>query len=414
MPAIKPFRALRPKQDLAASIVSPPYDVVDTQEARALAEGKPLSFLRVIRSEIEFSSEMDPYSHDVYAKARANLDKMAAESIFFYEEKPCLYVYRIFSGQHRQTGLVALCSVDDYLNEKIKKHELTVKVKEDDRTKHIDTVNANTGPVYLTYRDAAAPELAKFLDNAADTRPPLYDVTVENGDRHQIFRIDDAGEIAETVKHVAGLSALYIADGHHRAASAVRVGTMRRQNAGKHTGVEAFNFFMAVSFPDTQLRILPYNRVVRDLNGMSAGQFLAKIGEKFDIAEGKVSLKSHEMNMYLDGVWRNLKVKTEFAGGQDETKSLDVSILQNHILTPLLNIEDPRTSKRIAFVGGIRGDEELVRLVQGGEFVAAFSMFPTTMRQLLSVADAGKIMPPKSTWFEPKLKSGFLVHRLDY
>ena len=406
-----PFRALRPEPKEAAGIVSPPYDVVDTKEARVLAQGKPNSFLRVVRSEIELPEDADPYGDAVYKKALENLERMIGQGLFLKDQEECYYIYRIISGSHRQTGLVGLASVDDYLNNKIKKHELTVKAKEDDRTNHIDRVNANTGPVFLTYRNAAVPGIAEFMDMTADNSTPLYDVAVENGDRHMLYRINNAEEKKRLHAHFASLDALYIADGHHRAASAARVGVLRRERgaAGK-----SHNSFMAVSFPDEQLRILPYNRVVRDLNGLSPEQFLERLGVFFEIREGLSALRMHEMNLYLSGKWMHMKVKPSVYEDADEIHALDVSVLQDHVLGPMLDITDPRTSKRIAFVGGIRGDEELIRLVKSGDFAAACSMFPTTVGQLIRIADAGKIMPPKSTWFEPKLKSGFLVHRLDY
>ncbi len=404
---LSPFSAIRPRPDLAAEVVCLPYDVMNTNEAREMAAGKPSSFLHIIRSEIELPDSADPHTDAVYQLAKKNFETMIADGRLVRESGPCLYVYRLVKDGRNQTGLAALNHIDDYLEDKIKKHELTRRDKEEDRLHHIDTTGANCEPVFLAYKSAEQPEIAKILNDVADHEKPLYDVTPEDGVRHLVYAIP-AGEKQTKLKSLyESLSCVYIADGHHRSASTVRVGKMRRekQGAGSH------EWFLAVTFPDADLRIMPYNRVVKDLHGNSKDQFFEKIRAAFDVSEGKAGAALHTVNMYLGGKWYGLRAKPETYSAADAIGRLDVSILQTRLLDPILGIQDPRTSERIAFVGGIRGEQELIKLVDSGEWAVAFSMYPTSMQELFDIADAGQIMPPKSTWFEPKLRSGFLVHK---
>ena len=398
MVQISPFLAIRPAPEHAEKIISVPYDVVNTEEARQIADGNSLSFLHVVRSEIDFPAGTDPYSDKIYDRARDNLAELLKAGKLFRDTEDCFYIYRLNQGEHQQTGLVARTHADDYEQGRIKKHELTREVKERDRTRHVDHLNANTGPVLLTFRSRSIKEITEILNNQADSSEPIYDVQREAGVRHRIYRMP-AGEQSERLQFFfSRLDALYIADGHHRAASAASVCRSRREkNGNQHTGKEAFNWFLSVSFPDEQLLILPYNRAIKDLNNLTAASFREKVSREFEISPGKAELHLHELNMYISGQWYHLKARSRHYEGMDETGSLDVSILQEAILSPFLGINDPRSSDRIQFVGGIRGDEELERLVDSGEFAVAFSLFPVSTEQLLSIADAGKIMPPKST-----------------
>lgn len=410
---MRPFRAIRPVPDRAADVCCLPYDVMDTEEARQMAEGKPDSFLHVIRSEIDLPAEQNPYDAAVYQKAKENFEKMQQQGVLVREDEASFYVYRLIRNGKSQTGIAAVSLIDDYLEDRIKKHELTRREKEEDRVNHIDTLSANAEPVFLAYRSSQAPDIEKILNDTADQEEPLYDVKADDGVQHQIYRIAPGEKLEQLKKLFSTLPCTYIADGHHRSASTVRVGVKRREQAGSHTGDEDFNWFLAVTFPDSQLEILPYNRAVKDLNGHSADDLLKKIAENFDVADGKAEPPAlHQMNFYLDGKWYNLKAKASLLEGAGEVDSLDVSLLQNNILSPLLNIEDPRSSNRIAFVGGIRGDQELEKMVNSGKYACAFALHPTKMEQLFAIADSGGIMPPKSTWFEPKLRSGFLMHTL--
>ncbi len=418
MVSIRAFRAVRPDPQQAERIVSVPYDVLDREEARAMAGDNPVSFLRVVRSDLEFPDSVNPYDDSIYARAKENLENFIADGSMVREAEDSLYIYRLNRGDHQQTGLVTVSAIDDYYNDVIKKHEFTRPEKEKDRTTHIDTLGANTGPVFLLYRSAEQAEIAKIMDAHADSNEPLYDVSFDDGVRHRVYPVGPGELQAKLLDLFAKLKATYIADGHHRAASANSIGRKRREAAGAGvTGEELFNFFLTVIFPDDQMAILPYNRAVKDLNGLSSADFLKQIEKNFSLEKGKhASPDVHELNMYLTngqggGEWYALRATESTYAGADEINSLDVSVLQNHLLTPTLDIADPRTSDRIVFVGGIRGDEELERLVNGGKFAVAFAMPPVTTGQLLDVADAGKVMPPKSTWFEPKLRSGFLVHR---
>lgn len=407
MSQIKPFCAYRPKAGLAEKVASVPYDVINTQEARQLAEGNPYSFLHVGRPEIDLPEGIDEHDDQVYATGVANLKKFIAEGTLVHDDKPCLYVYQQKMGDHVQAGLVCLCSVKEYEKDLIKKHEYTRKDKEDDRTRHVTEQNANAEPVFLTYR--AVP----YIDHVVDTvrkGVPDYDIVTPDGIGHTVWTVRDEVMIGELVAFFNGVPALYIADGHHRTAAAIRYGQARRAAAPNAKGDESFESFMAVVFPHDQLKIMDYNRVVKDLNGLTPEQFLAKVGEAFDIAPAAQPQpeKAASFGMFFQGAWHRLTAKVGSFPATDPVKSLDVSILQDNLLSPILGIQDPRTDKRIDFVGGIRGMKELEKRVNEGCAVA-FAMFPTSLEQLMAVSDAGQIMPPKSTWFEPKLRSGLLV-----
>jgi uncharacterized protein (DUF1015 family) len=400
---IHPFEGLVPTPAHAAEVACVPYDVVNAAEAATLAAGKPHSLLHVDRAEIDLPAGTDPYSDAVYAKALENFLTLQRAGVLVRETEPCLYVYQQQMGSHIQRGLVAGCHVEDYDAGLIKKHEKTRKDKEDDRTKLIDTISADTGPVFLTYRDNPA---VTALVNAKTKEKPLHDFTAPDGIRHTVWRIPGG---AEWVKAFAAVPVTYIADGHHRAASAARVARLRRERNSKHTGNEDYNWFLCVLFPASELKILPYNRIVVDLNGLTPSAFLDQVKSIFGLKENAVPTPTEvgRVSMYLGGKWYGLRIKAD--PNADPVSRLDVSVLQDKLLGPVLGIEDVRTSKRIDFVGGIRGTNELVKRVdaEGG---VAFSMYPVTLTQLMDIADAGQIMPPKSTWFEPKLRSGLVIH----
>jgi uncharacterized protein (DUF1015 family) len=405
---IQPFRALRPPADKVALVASPPYDVVSTEEARALAADNPLSFLHVSRPEIDLPAGTDLYSDVVYGKAADNFEKLVRDCPLAEEETPSVYLYRLIMGGHEQIGVVACCSVDEYDNNKIRKHERTRPDKEDDRTRHMLTLNSQTGPVFLTYR--ARPDIdASVLETTASV--PLYDFTAPDGVQHTIWRAPDPVRFVQAFREVP---LLYIADGHHRAASASRARAELKQRSFGHTGDEEYNYFLTVIFPDNQLQILPYNRVVRDLNNLTAGEFFLKVKTKFDVVEDAPPTPAGpgQFSMYFVKRWYGLKLKDAPPQSGDPVASLDVSLLQDHLLDPILGIKDVRTDKRIDFIGGIRGTEELEQLVDEGKAAAAFSLYPTTIADLLRVSDAEGIMPPKSTWFEPKLRDGILIHNI--
>jgi uncharacterized protein (DUF1015 family) len=402
---IKAFQGLRPAADLVAEVACVPYDVVDREESAALAQGKPRSLLHVDRAEIDLPPETDPYSAEVYAKARENFLRLQADGTLQRESEPCLYLYQQRMGDHTQVGLAAVCHIDDYEQDLIKKHEKTRKDKEDDRTRLISTLSADTGPVFLTYRDDAT--VNSLVEKVRTEEKPLYDFTAPDGIQHTVWRIAGGAELVEAL-HTVPVS--YVADGHHRTASAVRVGRERREQNQGHTGNEEYNWFLSVLFPASQLRILPYNRAVKDLNGIAPEAFLKAVGSVFRLHPNGTPkpTKPGEIRMYLKGVWYDLTWAP--APNADPIAQLDVTALQERLLAPILGIDDPRTSKRIDFIGGIRGTDELVRLVDCGRAAVAFSMYPTTVEQLMAIADAGQIMPPKSTWFEPKLRSGLFIH----
>ncbi|MBI4915541.1 MAG: DUF1015 domain-containing protein [Acidobacteria bacterium] len=410
MSDIRPFRALRPQPELASSVAAPPYDVINSEEARALATGNAASFLHVGKPEIDLPADVDLYDDRVYAQGVANLRRLMAEKVLVREDRPALYVYQQKMGEHVQAGLVCATSCSEYENGLIKRHEFTRKDKEDDRTRHVREQNANAEPVFFTYRRVAA--IDALVDHVRRTGP-LYDLVTDDGIAHTVW-IVPAELTQQFVSEFAAVPALYVADGHHRTASAARVGIERKAANPRHTGEEPYNYFMAVVFPHDQLRIMDYNRVVKDLNGLSADQFLARLGEKFTVAptDSPRPTAPRQFGMYLGGRWYRVEAKPGTYPAGDPVRGLDVSILQENLLAPVLGVADPRTDKRIDFVGGIRGLGELERRVAGG-WAVAFALFPTSLDQLMSVADAGKVMPPKSTWFEPKLRSGLLVRTLD-
>ncbi len=413
MAVIKPFKALKPTKEASINVASVPYDVVNTDEAKQAAEGNQLSFLRVTRSEIELDPNIDPYSPKVYQRAKENLQRLISQAPLKVDENEHFYLYRLEMDGRAQTGIAATFSVDDYDNNVILKHEKTRKVKEDDRTNHIVTTGAQTGPVFLTYKPVKAVD--KIVDETMKNNLPLYDFTSKDGIKHSIWTLPD-GFNQSIIDEIGKVKNLYIADGHHRAASAARARKSKQEANPKHTGKEEYNFFLAVLFPADQLKILPYNRIVLDLNGKSKDEFLNEVSERFQIEKSNSPQpdKQKTFGMYLDGTWYLLKPRDSILASNSLSKSvadtLDVSILQDFLLNPILGIDDPRTNKRIDFVGGIRGTKELERLVNSGKAAVAFSLYPVSVNDLMNISDAGEIMPPKSTWFEPKLRDGLLVH----
>jgi len=413
MAVIRPFNALRPASNVANLVASVPYDVVNAKEASELAEGNPLSLLRVTRSEIELAEGTDPYSDAVYQKAKQNLAKIKTEAPLTVEDKPALYIYKLVMDGRDQIGIAATFSVDDYDTDIVMKHEKTRKEKEDDRTKHIITTEAQTGPVFLTYKGVK--EINEVVDKTMKNTKPIYDFTAPDGISHTIWILPE--EYNQTViSGIAKTDRLYIADGHHRAASASRARKVKKDANPNHTGNEEYNFFLAVLFPAEQLKILSYNRVVADLNGKTEQEFLAEISKKFDVVKTDIKnpVQPKSYCMYLNKTWYLVKPGDSVLASNSLSKSvaerLDVSILQDFLLNPVLGIDDPRTNKRIDFVGGIRGTAELEKLVDSGKAAVAFSLYPVSVFDLMNISDAGEIMPPKSTWFEPKLRDGLLVH----
>ncbi len=414
MAVIRPFRALRPIPRLVDKVAALPYDVMTSAEARRIAQGNPCSFLHVDKAEIDLEIGVDLYDEQVYARARQNLDKMIAEGILIQDEEPYFYIYRQKRGERIQTGLVACLSVDDYLNDVIKKHELTHPDKEQDRSRHVDSCDAQTGPIFITYRNR--PQISSIIQAWADEQPILYDFASEDGVRHTVWIIH-ANELIEQLQDLFGeLKTLYIADGHHRTASAARVALQRRAANPNPTGEEEYNYFLAVLFPDHDLYIMDYNRLVRDLNGLSPQSFLERIQTAFEVqlypGPGPYKpVEARTYGMFLEGQWYILKARPGTYNEADPEARLDVSILQDKLLGPILGITDPRSDDRLDFVGGARGLEELERRTTQ-DMRLAFAMYPTTMEDLMAISDAGKIMPPKSTWFEPKLRTGIFIHRL--
>ena len=408
MAVIRPFRALRPQPERAEQVASVPYDVVNTDEARALADGNPFSFLHVSRPEIDLPPGTDIHSDVVYRKAVENFQRLIATAPLEKETEPSLYLYRLVMGDHEQIGVVACASIDEYDNGTIRKHERTRRDKEDDRTRHMLMLKAQTGPVFLTYR--ARPEIDEQV-SAATTAAPLFDLTAPDGVRHTIWRLNETESL---VKSFESVPLLYIADGHHRAASASRARTELKQQSFAHAGKEDYNYFLTVIFPDSQMQILAYNRTVHDLNGLSREEFLNAIRENFTITENasQEPPKRGHWSMYLGGKWYGLQLSPAATLPTGTVAMLDVSILQDRLLDPILGIKDIRTDKRVDFIGGLRGTEELERLVNEAKAAVAFSLFPTTVEELLMVSDANEIMPPKSTWFEPKLRDGLLIHTI--
>ena len=408
MAVIRPFRALRPRPDRAQLVASVPYDVVNTDEARALAEGNPPSFLHVSRPEIDLPPGTDIHSDAVYRKAVENFETLISNCPLEKETEPSLYLYRLIMGDHEQVGIVAVCSIDEYDNGTIRKHERTRRDKEDDRTRHMLMLKAQTGPVFLTYRQQAEIDAQVA---AATNAEPLFDLTAADGVRHTIWRLEETDALVRSFESVP---LLYIADGHHRAASASRARAELKEQSFAHTGKEDYNYFLTVIFPNSQVQILAYNRTVHDLNGLTKEEFLDEIRSQFTISENanpEPPQRGH-WSMYLDGKWYGLQLSPAATQPAGTVASLDVSILQDRLLDPILGIKDVRTDKRIDFIGGLRGTKELERLVNEGKVAVAFSLFPTTVEELLMVSDANEIMPPKSTWFEPKLRDGLLIHTI--
>jgi len=410
MSDVRPFRALRPRPEFAARVAAPPYDVINSDEAREMAEGNEISFLHINKPEIDLPPEVSLYDDRVYARGVANLRRFIAEGVFVREPESRFYVYQQRMDGHVQAGIVGAASCQEYADGLIKRHEFTRKDKEDDRTRHTHELNANAGPVFLTYRKRA--EIDAIVEGIRKGQP-LYDIVTSDGIGHTVWAVSP-GETAALQQAIRGVPALYVADGHHRAASAARVGLERKAGNPRHRGDEPYNYFLAVLFPHDQLRIMDYNRVVKDLAGLTADAFLARIGETFTVSDTNDPHPdtAHRFGMYLGGRWRRLEAKPGTFPTDDPVRSLDAAILQENLLAPILGITDPRTDKRIDFVGGIRGVGELEKRVAQG-WAVAFALFPTSLDQLMAVADAGLVMPPKSTWFEPKLRSGLLVRTLD-
>lgn len=410
MALIKPFECVRPNEKDAARVAALPYDVYNRQEAVCEVKREPLSFLKIDRAETQFDDSTDTYAPEVYAKAKELFEEALADKTFITDTDKTYYIYALTMDKRTQTGIVACASIDDYLNNVIKKHENTRADKEVDRITHVDTLSAQTGPIFLAYRaDSVINDaVKKTKENKA-----LYDFISPDGIRHQVWKMTDITLVENVRKAFEGIDSVYIADGHHRAASAVKVGLKRRQENRGYTGNEEFNYFLSVLFPDEELMILPYNRVVKDLNGYTQEEFLNKIKEKFDIAESDKQVspdKKGTFGMYLGGKWYKLTAHKDIMS-DDPVDGLDVAVLQDNLLAPVLGIGDPKTDKRIDFVGGIRGLSELEKRCRE-DCVVAFSMYATSIAELFAVADAGKLMPPKSTWFEPKLRSGLFIHRI--
>ena len=404
MAIIKPFAALRPEPSVAPRICELPYDVMSAEEARQVAAGNPLSFLHVSKPEIDLLPGTDVYSPEVYAKGRENFRRLIAEGVLRQDERPYFYLYRQVMGRHSQTGLVAAASCEDYLKGIIKKHELTRPDKEDDRVRHIEALESQTGPVFLVYRASSA--IDRFVEKETAGQPSV-DLTAPDGVRHTGWVISDPGQIRFVEAEFGGMPCLYIADGHHRSAAAARV-YQTREGAGDSAS------FLSVIFPHNQMQILPYNRVLKDLNGLSGSRLLERLAGVFEVRhEGAaVPTRKHALGFFLGGKWHTLNFLPGFTGASDPIEKLDVTLLQKHVLGPVFGVDDPRTSKRINFVGGIRGTGELEKLVNRGDYACAFSLFPTSIEDLMSIADAGGIMPPKSTWFEPKLRDAMFCHMI--
>lgn len=411
MAKIKPFSSIRPAIAKAKKIAALPYDVYSSEEARKEVEKQPLSFLKIDRAETQFEEAIDAYDEKVYQKAHDTLWKMVEDGDFITEEKPCFYIYELMMDGRVQTGLTVCASIDDYANQIIKKHENTRAEKEQDRINHVNICGAQTGPIFMAYR--SNDRINQVIEKEKQEMP-LYDFVSEDGIRHRVYRIEEERDIEVIKAAFQNMNELYIADGHHRAASAVKVGFMRREENPGFTGTEEFNYFLSVLFPDDQLLIMDYNRVVKDLNGYGYQEFLKIVSEIFTVEElrtaDKRPCKKGQISMCLENQWYILTIK-EDDKSEDPVVGLDVSILQNKLLEPILGISDPRTDERIDFVGGIRGMEELERRVKS-DCKVAFALYPTSIRELFAVADAKKLMPPKSTWFEPKLRSGLFIHKI--
>ena len=413
MAVIRPFKALRPTKEKAQLVASVPYDVVNKEEAKEFAKGNPLSYLHITRAEIDLPDGTDAYSKQVYQKAKENLERITKDSPLKMDDKPDFYLYRLIMDGRAQTGICATFSVDDYDNDVILKHEKTRKVKEDDRTNHIVTTEAQTGIVFLTYRGVK--NVNEIVDKTTNETKPEYDFTAPDGIQHTVWIVPENYN-SQIIDEFKKIPKLYIADGHHRAKSASRAREEKKKANPYHKGDEEYNYFVAVLFPEDQLKILPYNRVVFDLNGLNKNEFLNAVSEKFEVNPTVNKLPHNKNNfcMYLDKKWYHLKARDSVLASLTLAESvgekLDVSILQNFLLHPVLGIKDQRTSDRIDFIGGIRGTKELEKLVDSGKAAVAFSVYPVSLSDLMNISDAGEIMPPKSTWFEPKLRDGLLTH----
>jgi uncharacterized protein (DUF1015 family) len=412
MAIIKPFRALRPPKDLAEKVSALPYDVMNVEEARAMAAGNPNSFLHISRPEIDLPAEVDPHGESVYLQGKRNLEEFIRRGVLTQDRHDCFYVYRQKMGGISQTGLVVCASVDDYQTGVIKKHEHTRADKEEDRVRHIDHLDANDEPVFYLSRSCA--EVEGIIEGVTNGLPE-YDFVSDDGVGHTAWIIADQTLIDRLIGLFAAIPRLYVADGHHRSAAAERVRELRRLKNPGHGGFEEYNSFLTVIFPENQLNIMPYNRAVKDLNGRTVAEFISRVEESFEVLPSPLPVipaDRHSFGMYLDGSWFRLNARPAIVNEKDTVGRLDVSILQNALLAPLLGICNPRTDQRIHFVGGIRGNDELVKLVDSGEYAVAFALHPTSIRELIELADQDQIMPPKSTWFEPKLRSGLFVHLL--
>ncbi len=415
MALLKPFRALRPKVEYAKKVSSPPYDVFSREEAKELATKNPLCFLHVVNAEIDFPDDVNIYDDRIYQKSNENLEWLIKEGYLIEEDKPSFYIYEEDENGHSQTGLVCLATVDEYDKGDIRTHESTRKVKVDDRTKHIRTVGAQTGPIFLAYYDTKKTEEIYSILSEVKLNPSLYKFKTGDNVFHTIWKIGDTATVNKIQEVLDKVDTLYIADGHHRSESASNIRAEKKENNPNHNGSEEYNFFLAVVFPHTELKIMAYNRVVKDLNSLTKDAFFGKVREFFTIEgiEGKCDPDIyHNFGMYIDGKWYHLKAKEGTFPADDPYYSLDVSVLQENLLDPILGIKNPKEDERIDFVGGIRGLSELERLVDSGKFKVAFSMYPTQMEQLIRISDDGNKMPPKSTWFEPKLKSGLFIHKI--
>lgn len=414
MAILKPFKGVRPKKEFVERVACRPYDVLDEKEARIEANGDPMSFYHVIKPEIDFPDGFDVYSPEIYKKGKENFESMRAQGIFEADHSECLYIYAQTMNGRRQYGIVGCASVDDYLNGVIKKHELTRPDKEEDRKNHVRIGHMNAEPVFFAYPQMQA--LDEVVLNVVK-HAPEYDFTTSDGIGHTFWIIDDSQTVSRIVELFDKIPATYVADGHHRTAAAALVGKELRDLNQHHTGLEEYNFFLAVHFPDNQLHIMDYNRVIKDLNGLTSMQFIDKLKESFDIEEKGASEyrpeRLHNFSMYIDGKWYSLTARGGTYNDADPIGVLDVTILSERVLAPLLNITDLRKDKRIDFVGGLRGIGELKRRVDSGNMAVAFALYPVTMKQLIDIADTGQIMPPKTTWFEPKLRSGLVIHTLD-
>jgi len=409
---VRPFTGLRPKPEYVKQVASPPYDVLNTKEARMMAGANSVSFLRISKAELEFDDNTDPYSEKVYQRGKENLARLINDGIMIRDPKPCFYLYRLTMENRRQTGLVALTSVDEYDAGKIKKHEHTRPEKVADRAKHISFLQAQVGPVFTTYRyNEEIDRLFKHIMLI----PPAYNFVADDGIRHEFWVIAEEATIRNITEAFARLPYMYIADGHHRSQSASEIRRQFKEKNPKHTGGEIYNFFLNVIFPDKELSIMPYNRVIKDLNGLTLEQFLNVAAGNFEIRPQSGPIKPsqpHNIGIYCEGKWFLFKCKPGSFNPDDPTGSIDAAILGENLIAPILGIANPKTDKRIDFIGGIRGTDELIKLVDSGEYKIAFSLYPTSISQLLKVADAGEVMPPKSTWFEPKLRDGLVVNLL--